>query len=114
MSMSPLHRLITLWSWSNGFRLFHWPNLAMSEAKLVKMTCEQLDRAFKHEFEIAVEQYRKADFVMSARGELAIDRCVLFTDRLSELSDGFHGKVFMREVRTDLSRQIRDAVGEGE
>ena len=101
-----MYRLLTLWQWSFGWRVLEWPSLTTPIKELYNMSTTELDSKYQKEFGISVRKYKQSDFLPSLRGEIALARCVLLVNRLSELQGGPNGKVFMRSVRHDLERQI--------
>ena len=92
-----------------GGDLLRWPGLFLSENELNAMSVDDLKTAYERDFKVVVENsesfFRKPTYFA---GVEALERCLLYLNKMSELADGPHGKSFINSCRSQLKKQARE------
>jgi len=92
-----------------GHDLIRWPGLFLPSAQLRGMSVDELKAAYDRDFALVVEN-SKSLFLRTPSyfaGVEAFERCLLYLDRMSELTGGPHGRDFVNSCRRQLKKQAR-------
>ncbi|MEO1964183.1 hypothetical protein [Hyphomonas sp.] len=91
-----------------GGDMLRWPGLFLSNRELEAMSVDDLHEAYTRDFDLVMKHSRNRTF-RSARyyeGVAARERCLLYLNRMSELSGGPYGTAFVNSCRRELKRQV--------
>lgn len=92
--------------------LFGWQPNPISRRRLKRLSREQLKCGFDESYQIATRQRAGDRTLSSFEGDTAIEKCVQYVDRLSEMDGGPHGNRFRDAYRDELRKEIERAAKE--